>query len=603
MSQRVPQHIIEGIKDRVSIKEVVEDYVRLQKDGANFRGLCPFHNEKTPSFKVHDEKGIFKCFGCGESGNVFTFLMKMEAMNFHEALEVLARRAGVSLPEQEISEEEQEKQRHNESIFEANLAAARFFRDVLLESEKGIKARDYLEKRELKTETVKRYGLGYAPSGWSTTMDALKDRGVPEKDLYAAGLIVPRKQGGGYYDRFRERLMFPILDVQGRIRGFGGRLLEDHPESPKYLNTPETPVFKKGAGFFGLYNAKEAIRKTGRAIIVEGYMDQIALNQAGIEYAAATLGTALTKEHAYALKRYAAEVFMVFDPDEAGTRASFRSLEVFLEAGLSPRVVTMPEGKDPDDFLRTRPKEEFEDLLEESPPLLRHYMNHLLKEAGSTPRELAHAVGEAAQMIARVRDPIEKDIFIQELARASGVPATEIKPRLRRPHRKEEGPDSALTEQGPLQYPGADMDLLRVLVNHPDTAKRIREERLAEKLESPELFEFVNDLLDEQERTGKLEPANFLHKISDPALSDWITRVILENDPFAGAVDKVIDDLANNINRRHVMQQMQKNRIEMNQAQQNGDLDKWRSLLEKQQELENRQRRLAAAGADRGQSP
>jgi len=602
MIQRVPQHIIEEIKDRTSIREVVEDYVRLHKDGANYKGLCPFHNEKTPSFKVHDEKGIFKCFGCGESGNVFTFLMKVENMSFNEALRALAEKAGVALPEREVTEEDKEKEETNERVFQANLAAARFFRDTLLQSKEAAKARDYLEKRGLKEETVKRYGLGYAPSGWSDTMDALVARGVPEADLYASGLIVPRKQGGGHYDRFRDRLIFPILDVQGRVRGFGGRLLEDKEDSPKYLNSPETPVFKKGSSFFGMYNAKEAVRRSGRVLIVEGYMDQIALAQAGIEYAVATLGTALTTEHAYALKRYAAEVFMVFDSDEAGTRAGFRSLSVFLDAGLGPRFVAMPEGKDPDDFIKDHSKEDFENLLDKAPPLLRAYNEHLLQEAGNTPRELARAVTEASEMIARIRDPIERNIYVEELARASGVPASEIKPRLKRPQRREDG-EGAKAGEGPDKYPRAEMDLLRVLINHPDTAEKIIEGGLADKLQSPEPAGFIRALLDEWSRTGKIDPANFLHKISDPALSEWITRVILENDPFAGAVDKVIDDLANIINRQHVMQQMQKNRIEMNQAQQKGDLELWRSLLEKQQELENRQRSLAATGSDRRQSP
>ncbi|MFO8057309.1 MAG: DNA primase [bacterium] len=603
MSQRTPQHIIEEIKDRTSIKEVVEDYVRLQKDGANYKGLCPFHNEKTPSFKVHDEKGIFKCFGCGESGNVFTFLMKKEGMNFHEALKTLAERAGVSLPEREVPEEEKEKERQNERIFEANLAAARLFRNTLLESEQGQKARDYLDQRGLSQETIKRYGLGYAPGGWSTAMDSLVEKGIEASDLYAAGLIIPRKQGGGYYDRFRERLMFPIMDVQGRVRGFGGRLIEDHPDQPKYLNTPETPVFKKGSGFFGLYQAKEAIRKTNRAVIVEGYMDQIALHQAGIPYAVATLGTALTREHAYALKRYAADVFMVFDPDEAGTRASFRSLEVFLEGGLSPRVVIMPEGKDPDDFIRSHSREEFESLLEESPPLLRHYMNHLLRQAGGTPRELSRAVAEAAEMIGRVQDPIERNIFVQELAEASGIPAADIKPRLKKPKRREEAGEGEKAGQGPESYNSAELDLVRVLINHPETATRVRQEELASKLESVELAGFVQNLIDTHADTGKLDPAAYIQKISDPALSDWITRVILEDDPFAGAIDKVMNDLAHTINHRHLMQLMQKNRIEMNQAHQKGDLELWRSLLEKQQDLENRQRRLAATSADRRQSP
>jgi len=588
---RVPEQTIRDIKDRVSIREVVEDYVRLVKDGANYKGLCPFHQEKTPSFKVHEGKGIFKCFGCGESGNVFTFLMKVEGMSFPEALEKLASRAGVSLPRREETPKEKEQRKKKEELFEANLAAARFYRRNLKELPEAVRAREHLESRGIGTETVDRYMLGYSPEDWSATLEALKAKGISEAAMHAAGLVIAR-DNGGYYDRFRGRLMFPIADVQGRIRGFGARTIKEEEGQPKYINTPETQVFKKGRGLFGIHKAKDAIRKEGRAIIVEGYTDQIALDMAGIGCSVATLGTALTEEHAYLIRRYAPEVYLLFDADEAGKKAGIRALEVFLDAGVSPRIVLMPEGMDPDDFLRQKGVESFLALLNDSPPLLSHYMDSLMAEAEDDPAGVAKAVSTAAQMIARISDPVERSVFTERLSRKSGVPFSRIESSIRRPSRKE-----GLPQMEPAQEPdirAQEIDLVRLLVHHPETAAAIRDSGAAHKLQNKEISSLVNAMLDQQENLGTMDLGALISDIEDPLIKNRVSGLVFEKDPFRGIVERVLADVTKRLVEGDIEDRLRSLRRRITEAQDRGEEGLWRSLIEEQQALLQRQKQMLA---------
>lgn len=596
MGNKIPEHVIQQIKDRVSIREVVEDYVRLQKDGANHKGLCPFHKEKTPSFKVHEGKGIFKCFGCGESGNAFGFLMKKEGMSFPEALERLAARAGVELPRREQSPEEQKREKNREKLYAANQAAAEFYHRTLLESDVGKKAAEYLHKRGITDDAISRYMLGYSPPGWEETMKALKRQGVSVSDLHGAGLVIANDRGG-YYDRFRGRIMFPIMDTQGRSRGFGARLMDDDPKQPKYINSPETPIYRKGMGFYGLYQAKDEIRRNKRVLIVEGYFDQIVLHQAGIKYAAATLGTALTPEHAQTIRRLAPEVFLVFDADEAGRKASVRALEVFLEAGLSPRIVKMPEGKDPDDFLQENSPRDFERIMEESPPLLSFYMDRILSATGSTPSEVAKAVSQAIEMVERVEDPIERSMFLDQLSRKSNVALPQLEARINRPgKRKNEKGDRDQRFSGfdDLSCPPAERDLVRLLVHHPETAGKIRESGVVAKLRHQGMAEFIQSLLDQERDTGKIDPGNFLHKISDPGLLDRVSRAILENDPFSGMAERAAADAIHHVFQGWDEAKLTKLRNEISEAQEKGNEGLWRRLLEEQHSLLAKQREVVS---------
>lgn len=591
---RVPDHIVADIRDRVSIKDVVQDYVSLKKDGANHKGLCPFHNEKTPSFKIHEGKGIYKCFGCGEAGNVFGFLMKIENMSFGEALERLAARAGIELPKKELTPEEKEKVRDRARLFNANEKAAAFYHECLLKSPQAEAAREYLKGRGYGRDTAERFHLGYAPPGWENLVPNLASKGVKTEDLHGAGLLIESDRGG-YYDRFRGRLMFPIMDVQGRTLGFGARRMDDDPNSPKYINSPETEIYRKGRGFYGLYQAKDHIRKNGRALVVEGYFDQIALYEKGLMYAVATLGTALTVEHARMMRRYAEDVFLVFDADEAGQRAAIRSLESFLDAGVSPRIVVVPSGKDPDDYMSEHGKDEFEVLLDAAPPLLTYYMDDLLASAEENPARMAKAVGDAAAMVARVQDPIERSMYSDLLSRKSGVPLPKVEAKLRRPERAADAPSAnngAMVLDKDL-YPKGEQDLVRILVHHPETAEKVREAGAVGTFQNHELKTLAETILAQLESDVKTDPSLFLQKIEDNSLQQWISCVIFEDDPFGDVVSKALADVIRHLSRSEIDAKLARLRREMEEAHKSGDEGMWRALLEKQQSLLSAQKEIA----------
>ncbi|HOW57138.1 MAG TPA: DNA primase, partial [Smithellaceae bacterium] len=334
---------IEEIKSRLDIVELVSEYLTLKKAGRNFVGSCPFHQEKTPSFTVNREKQIFYCFGCGEGGNAITFLMKIANMTFPEALKSLAEKTGVVLPPRTASREGRGKDSLRESIVDLNRRAAQYYVRELY-GPAGREAREYLQKREITEETINNFRLGYAPENWRSLTDYLDGSGLSLKIAEQAGLVVAGKDGG-YYDRFRGRLIFPIENIFGEVIAFGGRILAKG--EPKYLNSPESPVYIKGKNLYGLVKAKEEIRKKGCALIVEGYFDLISLWNAGIGNVVATLGTALTRDHLDLLRRYTVDVVALFDPDEAGRKALDRSLDLFLAADMRARALILPGEDDP----------------------------------------------------------------------------------------------------------------------------------------------------------------------------------------------------------------------------------------------------------------
>ncbi len=337
---------IREIKDRLNIVDLIEHYVSLTKSGSQYRGLCPFHDDKNPSLNVNEEKGLFHCFSCGSGGDMFGFYMRYNNISFSEAALELAKRAGVSINSSGVSDT---KKSPKEPLYRFNTFAAELYHSFLTHSPGAQSAREYLKGRGLSIEAAKEFQLGFAPDRWDFLFEELKHKNMPLKHAQELGLIVRKKSGDGYYDMFRNRVVFPIKDIEGRVVGFGGRTLGG--DEPKYINSPESPVYHKGRVLYGLDNARDAIRRTKTAVVVEGYMDCLALHSAGMKNALATLGTSLTAEHAGLLKRLAKDAVLVFDGDSSGAKASMRALKVFLNEGLSPRMVVLPHGDDPDSFI------------------------------------------------------------------------------------------------------------------------------------------------------------------------------------------------------------------------------------------------------------
>ncbi len=408
MSGFFSDQLLDEIRSANSIYEVVSEYVPLKKSGRSFKGLCPFHTEKTPSFIVNPERQIAHCFGCGEGGNVFGFIMKKENISFPEAVRFLAQRRGIPIPGGSARSSKEHKG-EVERLREANTAAAEHYRNNLVGAP-GVKARAYLLSRGISREIIDGFSMGYAAPGWDKLARALSSQGFTVPELLQAGLLVP-KSGSGHIDRFRNRLVFPISDAQGRVVGFGGRVMGEG--EPKYLNSPETTLYHKGRVLYGLSHSREHIHREGFGIVVEGYFDFLMVFNAGCKNVVATSGTALTEGHIGLMRRYSDRWTLVFDGDNAGIRAAKRSLELFVEHGMFARVVLLPEGKDPDSFIRERGGEDFRRQVEAAENLMDFFIQRIIKDhrIGQVEGKVA-AVREVVPVLAKVRGRVEQAEYV-----------------------------------------------------------------------------------------------------------------------------------------------------------------------------------------------
>jgi len=407
----IPEEILENVRVRADIVQVISEYVHLQKKGKNYVGNCPFHQESSPSFTVTPEKHMFYCFGCSAGGNVFKFIMLQHNVTFPEAVKMLGDRFGVAVPDG-YTPQIRERLRREEKAWRINALARDYFHDILVKSPQGATARDYLARRGITREIIDNFKLGFALPAWDDLIKIMQGKGFGVRDLLEVGLAVSGDRKT--YDRFRSRLMFPITDVLGRVAGFGGRVLDDG--LPKYLNTPETEYFSKGRILYGLEKARQAVRDTGYMIITEGYMDTIAAHQYGIANTVAALGTSLTREHGRLLMNYAGEIIIAFDADAAGVAASLRGLDILQEMGCRVRVLSLPEGKDPDEFLQARGAEDFRLQIEQAMPLVEYRLKQAMEKHGHTPFKKEAVLGEMLPVLAAMNSELERTEGIKLVA-------------------------------------------------------------------------------------------------------------------------------------------------------------------------------------------
>ncbi len=449
MANFIPDDKVSEIRHAVNITDVISETVLLKRAGKNLVGLCPFHAEKTPSFSVSPDKQIFYCFGCGSGGDVFAFVMKRDGVAFSEALRALARRSGVELPERALSREDQHRMKERERLFEVNRLALRFFTQSLCHHPTGRAALAYLEGRGITRRTIDAFQLGFAPKGWDGLLGCMAGHHVPPALVEKAGLAVPRKDGSGFYDRFRERIMFPIFDESSRVVAFGGRVMDE--STPKYLNSPETPIYTKRKVLYGLHRAKERCRSLGSVFIVEGYLDLIALHQAGIDNTVATLGTALTAEHIRMLTRYAGRMVLVYDSDDAGIRsaqrcvslfwkehADFRRGDVFREDQADTRILVLPKGQDPDSFIKSHGAEAFDRLAQAAPGMVSFLTESAVNRHGLSTEGKIRIVSELLGPIDAINDPVAKAFYIQQLSERLGADEGVVRQELKRRARTRE---------------------------------------------------------------------------------------------------------------------------------------------------------------------
>ncbi len=419
MAGLIADETIERIRERVDIVELISSYLPLKRSGGNYQGLCPFHGEKTPSFNVNPARQIFHCFGCGVGGNSVTFVMKMEGLSFPEAVRRLGSRVGIVVEEEAPTAEQTQRREAVIRLLRVMEAAAAAYERVLLKEEGGARGRDYLKERGYASETAKLFHLGYAPEQSDFLCKELEVAGVEMRDAEELGLVRSGTSRPGRYDLLRNRLIFPIQDERGRIVAFGGRALGD--AQPKYLNSPESLLYHKGQILYGLFQAKEAMRRSSEAIIVEGYFDLLALHRAGLTHTVAPCGTALTTDQARLIKRFASRVFLLFDQDSAGQKANQRAMEIFLAEGISPLIVTLDAGDDPDSYLRKQGAEAMRERLAAAQPALELFIAATLSTCGESIEGRARGAEKVLPLIKLLPSEMERNLYLKALAQRTGI--------------------------------------------------------------------------------------------------------------------------------------------------------------------------------------
>ena len=568
VSQLIPEEVVQEVLLRTDIVDVLGDYVQLKRTGANAKGLCPFHQEKTPSFTVSPAKGLFYCFGCHASGNVFRFLMQHEHMTFPEAVRFLAARYGVRLPE---ASPQQRQQESLSPLYALHQAAATFFHECLLRDPVAQPARLACRQRHITHEMAIRFGLGYAPAAWDALCQAMYKQGFSQELMVQSGLSVVREAQRGAYDRFRHRLMFPIHDRLGRPIAFGGRALESSEALPvpKYLNSPETPIFHKGRLLYGLAFAKAALRQREQALIVEGYTDVIACHRQGVTHAVGTLGTALTEHHVGLLKGIVKEVVLVFDGDAAGGAATERSIGLFLDAGMRVRVVTLPEGEDPDSFLRQHTGEEFLRYVDGAASFVDYLLTRAARFADlRSPAGRADCVDRLSPLLRKIENQVERWGYVALVAERLGVPP-EVLQRQMYPHQTPhahtpyQAPARFRRPPSPTRIP-PEYRLLQTLCNDLHLLDQVQRQLTPEDFENTDLraiYMMVVRLASQGESTV---PPHVIDAVASPEQKELLSRMAMEPVLSSRAeISKTLDECLAKMRQRQSKAELQRIRKQL----------------------------------------
>ena len=571
---RIADEKIQEIRDRVDIVEVVSSYLPLKRSGVNYQGLCPFHQEKTPSFNVNSSRQIFHCFGCGVGGNVFSFVMRMDGLSFPDAVRRLGEKVGIEVEEEEVSPAEVRRREARERLARINEVACSFYHQLLLDGDAGAPGRRYLRQRGYDGETVRAFQLGFAPEAWETLAKHLMEKNFSAEDIRNTGLVRPGKQERGDYDLFRNRLLFPIHDLQGRMVAFGGRVLDD--SLPKYINSPETDVYHKGQVLYGLYQARDAIRHSDTVLVVEGYFDVLALHRAGFTNAVATCGTALTPDHARLLKRYADKILLLFDEDTAGRQATFRAMDALLPFGLAVSVVAMPAGEDPDSLLKARGEGGLRSCLDAARPVLEVFIDDQLRSNDDSVEGRARAANQVLERIRRLPEELERSLYLQRLAKLIGLNVEDLQSKLRdsrsttpparRPARQLAPAYKPVTATGQGQK-----YLLRLMLVDEQLRKRVREEGTDELFLDDQYRGLAEHLLASEDAGGQL-PENLMSAALDEANQSLLAGLVMQEDQgWADNPEKIFEDCRRAAANTRLRVRLQEVSNLLEEARHNGD--------------------------------
>jgi DNA primase len=582
---------VSEIRDRSSIQEVVSDYVTLKKTGKNYKGLCPFHSEKTPSFMVNEEKQIFHCFGCGEGGDVFTFLMKAGQFSFPQAVEELAKRYGVQLPSRELSATQNKEMAKREALFHINQIASEYFHDLLTKRREGEEGRKYLSQRGISQEVIADHRLGTSTDRWDGLVQYLQEKKVSLELAWELGLIFPKKREG-WYDAFRGRILFPIFDLHQRIVGFGGRVIREG--QPKYLNSPESSIYHKGEVLYGLQVAKRYATEKDCVIIVEGYFDLLTLHQYGLNHSVATLGTALTTQHIRTLKRYTKNLITLFDADQAGVQATLRSLPLFLEEEVAGKTIVLPKGEDPDGFLRKGNLEDFGKRAERAVPLIDFFFERLMKTTDVKSIDGKVSVAkEGVALLGKIPDKIRRDFYTKALAERLDVKESFLYEMLRFPPKEPSkvGEDFRKSSME-RSFPKSEEIVVRLMVHHPEVIPTISKEGVVKEFESPILQKIAEAIEDLYQRKGRLDLPEALANFEEDLKGRLCEFAFQESGLEGGDQGKILQDCIQKIREKRLKKEKGELLKRIKEAEKQQEEKKLVPLLKERQELAKRERGL-----------
>ena len=572
------------IKETADIVTVIGEYIQLKRSGANLKGLCPFHAEKTPSFMVNPARQTYHCFGCGEGGDVFNFVMQYHNMTFPEALKELAQRFQVSLPEQVFSGQEMARAKKRQTLQDANEKAAALFHDFLLHSPEASGAREYLKKRGVSEELASKFHLGFAPERWDFLVHALPKAGFSLEDGEAAGLLV-KKDRGGYYDRFRNRVLFPIHGLTGRVIGFGGRIMGDG--QPKYLNSPESPIFDKGKTLFGLYQGRDAVRQARQCLLVEGNFDLLAVVSNGFDNAAAPLGTALTASHIRALKGYCDEAILVFDGDEAGVKASVRAVPLFLTEQVTARVVILPEQHDPDTFLQEFGADEFRRRLDNALSLPEFLFESLLRRHGLTLEGKSRILADLKPVIAAIgNEHLQRTVFISHFSEKLGVTPEQMQEGMSPVAERRAEPPPAMHVKKIGKMSAKERQLLEFLICYPEYVVDLLAVGLEEVILSGPACAILAQLKAMSHEEGAAAPELLLARVEGPERA-FVSQILLEAPVYSDEAHAAMAaEITGWLKRESKKKQKERLIKEIGAAQQVNDEGLYMRLIGKMQEVD-----------------
>jgi DNA primase len=550
----------EEIKRAVDIVELIGQFVQLKRAGLNYIGLCPFHSEKAPSFSVSPSKQIFHCFGCKQGGDLFAFWMAYHQVSFPQAMRDLAEKYHISLPETHPGHTGSGEGARREALLKLNETAAQFYHHLLTRSDKGKAGRDYFERRGIPAEIIASFRLGYASDDWEGLTAFLKGKKADLEKAVQAGLIIPRK-GGGHYDRFRGRVLFPIINMRQQVVGFGGRVL-DH-SLPKYLNTPETAAFQKGELLYGLHDAHGPIREKGRAVIVEGYTDVLALRKHGFREAVATLGTALTRDHIRRLKGYAKETVVVFDADAAGKAAALRSLSIFLDEGMSARVMVLPEDEDPDSFVNKNGLPLFLERLDRAAPMFDFFLDLRMAGAEGRIEGQVEVLQDMIPLLLELRNHVQRALYARRLSEKLGIAESwvfaELSKASRLPTRGKTGDRLGEGLADPPSRKADDRLLLRLLVHHPEVFEQFVQRNLTVLLSDATVLRIFGLMLDAFQKEGELAPERILEMLSGEPAADLLREAMMSPSIYRqDEVDQALKEFEDKVHRLTISKSKQK---------------------------------------------